>query len=125
MAWIPDGGEAEYSDGALVATGNAWLFLELLWELPQDVAKSILGTAGTDPTHCLLLDRLQRDLYLATVEEADQIIADQWPSPTTADLAYMLTQLKTACPTCEGRGWVENGAGGRTTCPNCGGEGWL
>lgn len=79
--WIPGGDEASYDDGQRGGTGNWQGFLAYIH---HPVISSLLhgydlGSSDNEAAHCLILDRDERKLYVATVKDTERFLAQQWP----------------------------------------------
>ena len=127
------------SDGFLTQDGLWWVFLDLVETLPLLPEEQWnLGASDLEPTHCLLLDLEQRNIYFAPLEPALQFVRSQWPAfPTLSpeELPEMLGKLSELlksnegatfrmCETCRGVGWLKV-EDGYDPCPDCGTAGWL
>jgi hypothetical protein len=136
--WTPWGDEAEFTDGFITQDGAWWAFEALLRELPLlEEEKWSLGGSDVEPTHCLLLDLGQRDVYLTTLEEGLQVVRSQWPPMRVSEeeLPALIEKLEgllssedfrtfRLCNNCGGLGWIKV-ADGYDPCPGCDGAGWI
>lgn len=151
--WEPAGDEARYSDGLITADGQWHIFLDLVDErLFFTIARALacdprgrwaLGSSEEPATHCLLLDCLQRAVYVAPLQQARQFLREQssgrptvWltPQELTGFVAELQTALRVemlhslrgyqACSNGCNMGWFVADDGGYDACPACGGK-WL
>lgn len=79
--WIPGGDEAYFDDGRAGGTGNWQGFLAYIH---HPVIRPLLhgydlGSSDSEAAHCLILDRNERKLYVATVKDTERFLAQQWP----------------------------------------------
>jgi hypothetical protein len=130
--FTPWGDEAMMSDGFVTQDGAWWAFEDLLQKLPlPEEEQWSLGASDAEPTHCLLLDLVKRDVYIAPLEEGLQVVQSQWPPMRVSEeeLPELLSSedFRTfrLCNDCGGLGWLKAADGGYDRCPSCGGTGWL
>jgi len=152
--WTPFGDEAMYEDGIVSATGNWQPYLDVVnsdafrRRLSQHFgflyATTVLGGSDSEGTHCLLCDLTDRQLYVATLEEARTFLKSPLPEgyqpPTIeqqraagdafqAQLASWRTRLAQEregkqlilCFACMG-GYVRADDGGYDLCSACKGD---
>lgn len=145
--WDPIGDEAVWDDGCASADGNWRVYLEAVDNLPlNDEQQRSLGSSDGPASHCLLLDRETRNLYLLPRWEAAPLLRKQHPpapvlSPEEADAAFRsllegweeeqknwqeeLARGGFPCKVCGMGGWIRAGDGGYDPCPACGGRGFI
>jgi hypothetical protein len=107
VGWLPD-----YHDGSGFGTGDTSLFLA--YKRHPVIAPSLagvpLGSADEEPHTWLLVDQMERLLYLAAPEEARKLLVEQWPRYTIAleytpeELARLLADLEETAPPAD---WAE------------------
>ena len=99
--------KVHYHDGSGFGTGDTSLFLE--YKRHPVIASSLagvpLGSADEEPRAWLLVDQVERLLYLAAPEPARKLLVEHWPRSTNAveytpeELARLLADLEeTATP---------------------------
>jgi hypothetical protein len=79
--WTPYGDEAEYNDGRISATGN-WQALFAYIHHPAVsplLADYDLGSSESEAKHALILDREELEVFIASVNEAERFLKEQWP----------------------------------------------
>lgn len=159
--WEPAGDEAELDDGQTHTDGEWQFFLDLVeGRLESALAilladnprgRLALGSSDEPATHCLLLDLLERRMFVAPLADARPFLRRQHAraevcQPETGetlsaelletilwDIANELVQETHALPsvgpyrTCKAHcqhGWLLASDGGYDPCRECGGE-WL
>ena len=85
--WEPVGDEACYSDGReLVVGANWWAYVELVEHnfSPCHPAHWLLGSSETPASCRLVIDRLTEWAWLASPDEAEEVLKQQWPERVVA-----------------------------------------
>jgi hypothetical protein len=79
--WMPGGDEVIYDDGRFSTDGTwqAYLLYVQHATVAPHLAAYNLGNSDQEAEHYLLLDRQERRMYVATIEEAQRVLHDQWP----------------------------------------------
>jgi hypothetical protein len=79
--WTPYGDEADYSDGRLSGTGNWMAFLAYIQHpaISPILKEYDLGSSESVAKYALILDRKKLELKIASVKEAKEFLAEQWP----------------------------------------------
>jgi len=98
--WTPGGDEADYDDGQRAGTGNWQGYLAFVQHptVHPELAQYQLGSSDSDAQHRLILDRYERKLYVASMKDAQQLLAQQWPKTepihmTREEWTAMQTQI--------------------------------
>ena len=79
--WTPGGDEADYDDGQRTGTGNWQGYLAFVQHptVHPELAQYQLGSSDSEAQHRLILDRQERKLYVASMKDAQRLLALQWP----------------------------------------------
>ena len=112
VAFYVTADKVHYHDGSGFGTGETSLFLA--YKRHPVIAPSLagvpLGSADEEPRAWLLVDQVERLLYLAAPEEARKLLSEQWPRYTKAleytpeELARLLADLEETAPPAD---WAE------------------
>ena len=106
VAFYVSGDKVHYHDGSGFGIGDTGLFLAYKRHplIEPSLAGVHLGSADEEPRTWLLVDQVERLLYLAAPEEARKLLAEQWPRYTKAleytpeELARLLADLEETAP---------------------------
>ena len=112
VAFYVSGEKVHYHDGSSFGTGDTSLFLA--YKRHPVIAPSLagvpLGSADEEPRTWLLVDQVERILYLAAPEPARKLLMEQWPRYSKAleytpeELARLLADLEETAPPAD---WAE------------------
>ena len=112
VAFYVSADKVHYHDGSGFGTGDTSLFLAYKRHpvIASYLAGVPLGSANDEPRTWLLVDLVERVLYLAAPEEARKLLTEQWPRYTAAleytpeELAKLLADLEETAPPAD---WAE------------------
>lgn len=112
VAFYVSGDTVHYHDGSGFGTGDTTLFLAYKRHpvIAPSLAGVSLGSADEEPRTWLLIDQVERMLYLAAPEAARKLLVEQWPRYTKAieytseELARLLADLEETAPPAD---WAE------------------
>ena len=84
--WTPFGDEVVYSDGRLSADGHwpAWLLFVRHNSIAPHLEAYNLGSSDEEATHWLLVDRVNRTMYVGTPGEVYPVLKGQFASQVEA-----------------------------------------
>ena len=106
VAFYVNADKVHYHDGSGFGIGDTRLFLAYKRHpvIAPSLAGAHLGSAEEEPRIWLLVDQMERLLYLAAPEPARKLLAEQWPRSTKAleytpeELARLLADLEETSP---------------------------
>lgn len=106
VAFYISADKVHYHDGSGFGTGDTSLFLAYKRHpvIAPSLASVPLGSADDEPRIWLLVDQVERLLYLAAPQEARKLLVEQWPRYTAAleytpdELARLLADLEETAP---------------------------